>query len=90
VIQLKRCWRALPSSFWFVPTLIVAGSIALAMALIQADATGGGQWQARWPRLFGASAAGARGMLSTIAGSMMTVVGVAFSMVLVTLALASS
>jgi uncharacterized membrane protein len=88
--QLKRCWRALPSSFWFVPTLIVAGSIALAMALIQADTTGGGQWQARWPRLFGASAAGARGMLSTIAGSMMTVVGVVFSMVLVTLALASS
>jgi uncharacterized membrane protein len=44
----------------------------------------------RWPRLFGASAAGARGMLSTIAGSMMTVVGVTFSMTLVTLALASS
>ena len=35
-------------------------------------------------------AAGARGVLSTIAGSMMTVVGVTFSMVLVTLALASS
>jgi uncharacterized membrane protein len=49
-----------------------------------------GQWQARWPRLFGAGAAGARGMLSTIAGSMMTVVGVTFSMTLVTLALASS
>lgn len=45
---------------------------------------------ANWPRLFGASAAGARGMLSTIAGSMMTVVGVTFSMTLVTLALASS
>ena len=45
---------------------------------------------ARWPRVFGAGAAGARGMLSTIAGSMMTVVGVTFSMTLVTLALASS
>jgi uncharacterized membrane protein len=40
--------------------------------------------------VFGAGAAGARGMLSTIAGSMMTVVGVTFSMTLVTLALASS
>jgi len=44
----------------------------------------------RWPRLFGAGAAGARGMLSTIAGSMMTVVGVTFSMTLVALTLASS
>ena len=88
--QLKRYWSALRTSFWFVPTLIVAGSIVLAVALIQADTTGIAQWLTRWPRLFGASAAGARGMLSTIAGSMMTVVGVTFSMVLVTLALASS
>ena len=45
---------------------------------------------AHWPRLFGAGAEGARQMLSTIAGSMMTVVGVTFSMTLVALALASS
>ncbi len=45
---------------------------------------------AEWPRLLGAGAAGARGMLATIAGSMMTVVGVTFSMTLMTLALASS
>ena len=88
--QLKRYWSALPSSFWFVPSLIVAGSIALAMVLIEAHSTGSAQWLARWPRLFGSSAAGAREMLSTIAGSMMTVVGVTFSMTLVTLALASS
>jgi uncharacterized membrane protein len=88
--QLKRYWSALPSSFWFVPTLIVAGSITLAMALVEAHSTGSAQWLARWPRLFGASAEGARGMLSTIAGSMMTVVGVTFSMTLVALALASS
>lgn len=78
--QLKRCWSALPSSFWFVPTLIVAGSITLAMALVEAHSTASAQWLARWPRLFGASAEGVRGMLSTIAGSMMTVVGVTFSM----------
>jgi len=86
----KRMWRNLRDSFWFLPSLIVAGSVVVAVALIQADTTGSGQWQARWPRVFGASAAGARGMLSTIAGSMMTVVGIVFSMVLVTLALASS
>jgi uncharacterized membrane protein len=88
--KLKRFWSTLRSSFWFVPSLIVAGSVALAAALIEVHSSGSGQWLANWPRLFGAGAAGARGMLSTIAGSMMTVVGVTFSMTLVTLALASS
>ena len=88
--KLERLWSNLRDSFWFLPLLIVAGSVAVAVALIQADIAGSQQWMSRWPRLFGASAAGARGVLSTIAGSMMTVVGVTFSMVLVTLALASS
>lgn len=78
------------SSFWFVPSLIVTAGIFLAVALIGVDFTESEQWLARWPRLFGVSADGARGMLSTIAGSMMTVVGVSFSMVLMTLALASN
>ena len=88
--KLKRLWSILRSSFWFLPSLIVTGSIVLAVALIGVDFTGSEQWLARWPRLFGVGADGARGMLSTIAGSMMTVVGVTFSMVLMTLALASS
>jgi uncharacterized membrane protein len=88
--KLKQFWSNLRRSFWFVPSLIVAGSLAVAVALIQVDTADSQQWISRWPRLFGASAAGARGVLSTIAGSMMTVVGVTFSMVLVTLALASS
>ncbi len=88
--KLKQIWSNLRSSFWFVPSLIVAVSIALAVALVEADSTGSEQWIARWPRLFGVGAEGARGILSTIAGSMMTVVGVTFSMTLVTLALASS
>ena len=71
-----------------MPSLIVAVSILLAVALIEVDSSGSEQWLARWPRLFGAGAEGARGMLLTIAGSMMTVVG--DSMTLVTLALASS
>ena len=90
--KLKQIWSNLRSSFWFVPSLIVAVSIALAVVLVEAGSTGSysDRWLASWPRLFGAGAAGARGMLSTIAGSMMTVVGVTFSMTLVTLALASS
>jgi uncharacterized membrane protein len=88
--KFKQLWSNLRSSFWFLPSLIVLGSIALAIALIEADSAGSDRWLTQWPRLFGAGAEGARGMMSTIAGSMMTVVGVTFSMILVVLALASS
>ena len=88
--KLKHLWGHLRASFWFLPSLIVAFSTVLAMGLIDVDSSGSRDWMADWPRLFGAGAAGARGMLATIAGSMMTVVGVTFSMTLMTLALASS
>ncbi len=88
--KLKLLWSNLRSSLWFLPLLIVAASVLLAVALIEADSHGSDLWLAQWPRLFGAGAAGARGMLSTIAGSMMSVVGVTFSMTLLALAMASS
>ena len=34
--KLKRLWSNLRSSFWFMPSLIVAASIAFAKALIEA------------------------------------------------------
>ena len=78
----------LRSSFWFLPSLIVASSIVLAVCLIDVNLPP--EMLHRWPRLFGAGAEGAREMLSTIASSMMTVVGITFSMTLVALSLASS
>ena len=88
--KLKQIWSNLRSSLWFLPALIVTVSIVFAVVLIEAETFGINRWLARWPRLFGTGAEGARGMMSTIAGSMMTVVGVTFSMTLVTLAMASS
>lgn len=88
--KIRHLWSNLRSSLWFLPSLMVACSGLLAAALIEADASVIDRWLARWPRLFGAGAEGARAMLSTIAGSMMSVVGITFSMTLVALALASS
>jgi len=88
--KLRQYWSNLRSSFWFLPALIVAAGVGVALALIEVDSSAGRKWLADWPRLFGVGAEGARGILSTIAGSMMTVVGVTFSMTLMTLALASS
>lgn len=88
--KLRYSWNNLHGTFWFLPSLIIALSVLLAVVLIETDSEGAKPWMAYWPRLFGAGAAGARGMLSTIAGSMMTVVGVTFSMTLVALTLASN
>lgn len=88
--KIRQIWSNIRSSLWFLPSLMVAGSAVLAVALIESDSSVSDRWLARWPLLFGAGAEGARGMLSTIAGSMMSVVGVTFSMTLVALAMASS
>lgn len=88
--RLRWLWNNLRSSFWFVPSLIVAASVVLAAGAIRFDLGSGGEYAENWPQLLGAGADGARGMMSTIAGSMITVVGVTFSMVLMVLALAST
>jgi len=88
--RYRQFWSKLRSSFWLLPSVIVVVSITLAAILIEAESAVSDQWLAKWPKLLGVGAAGARGMMSTIAGSMMTVVGVTFSMVLMVLAMASS
>ena len=88
--RLQNAWIALRSSLWFLPSLIVAGAVALAATLIEIDAGLDRDVLARWPRLFGAGAEGTRGMLSAIASAMITVAGVVFSITIVALSLASS
>jgi uncharacterized membrane protein len=88
--KVRQRWDNLRSSFWFMPSLIVLDSIVVALALIEADFVWGDHFRAQWPRLFGVGAEGARQILSTLAGSMMTVLGITFSMTLVALTLASS
>jgi uncharacterized membrane protein len=83
-------WTDLRSSFWFVPAVIVCAAVTLALALIETDRMLAQNVRDSWPRLFGAGAAGSRGVLSTIAGSMITVAGVIFSITIVSLSLASS
>ena len=87
--KLKQLWINLRSSFWFLPSLMVTGSIAIAGIFIEADSAGSDRWLSQWPRLFGVGAEGARQMLSTLAGSMMTIIGITFSMTLLALVLAS-
>lgn len=88
--KVKQFWSDVRSSLWFVPTLMVAAAIILALLLIEIDGNVKREWLAEYPRIFGAGADGSRGMLSSIAGSMITIAGLSFSLTIVAMAQTSS
>ena len=81
-------WDRVFGSFWFLPGLLVVLAASLGIALPICDEnvrihTEGLRWLSTTPE-------GARTVLSVIAGAMMTVAGVVFSVTMVTLSIASS
>ncbi|MEO8306382.1 MAG: DUF2254 domain-containing protein [Betaproteobacteria bacterium] len=88
--KLKSFLSAIRSSLWFVPTLMVGGAAVLAFALVEADKHYQFKWATPFPLLFGAGAEGSRGMLSTIASSMITIAGLTFSLTIAALVTASA
>lgn len=90
ITKLRHWWQEMQSSFWFLPAVMVLDAVVLATLLIILDASVDLQVVERWPLLFGAGAAGARGLLTAVASSMVTVAGVVFSITIVALSLTSS
>ncbi|GAB3900509.1 DUF2254 domain-containing protein [Spirosoma agri] len=88
--RLRHYWQQLHESLWFVPGLMVLASFGLAYELVEFDAHTSWQGAKRFPLLFASGADGARGMLSAIAGSMLTVAALAFSSTLSTISQVSS
>src|SRR5689334_4027204 len=80
----------LRNSFWFLPSLTVVTCVLVAIGAIELDGFIGKDALARFPRLFGAGAEGARELLSSIAGSTITVAGVVFSITIVALSLTAA
>ncbi|MFN2328532.1 MAG: DUF2254 domain-containing protein [Chromatocurvus sp.] len=91
---LLKLWGRLQSSFWFLPFLMALGAGLLAIALVMLDEAWGNAWLKTqpWARgwMYGGDADGASDVLGIIAGSMIAMAGVVFSMTLVALSLASS
>jgi uncharacterized membrane protein len=82
----RKLWDALRASYWFVPLVMALGAALLALAAVNIDRTLRGEnW---WT--YGGGPEGARAVLSALAGSMITVAGVVFSITIVALSLASS
>ncbi len=88
-MRLPSLFTDLRESLWFIPGLSVAASAAAAFALIGVD-RGASDLASQFPLVFGGGPEGARGLLSSIASSMITVAGVTFSITIVALQLASS
>jgi len=88
-IKLRKAWNSLHSSYWFIPGLMTAAAIGFSFAMVGLD-----EWLRQdlgtvgWVYTRGPE--GARAILSTIAGSMIGVAGVTFSITIVALSLASS
>jgi uncharacterized membrane protein len=79
------------SSFWFLPALMICAAMVLSFAMVTLDRNLGIKESLRfYGFMLSVSPEGARSVLSTIAGSMMTVAGVTFSITIVVLNLASS
>jgi uncharacterized membrane protein len=88
--RLLHFWAVLVSSLWFIPALMVSAAVALSFGTLELDfeLSDKAVSQAEW--IWSGGPEGAREILSTIAGSMMTVTGVVFSITVVVLVLASS
>jgi uncharacterized membrane protein len=84
-----KYWDRLQSSFWFVPAMLALGSTALAFSAVALDEQAT-DLLSNWERLYSGGAKGASAVLQTIAGSMITIAGVVFSMTLVALTPASA
>ncbi|MDX1530516.1 MAG: DUF2254 domain-containing protein [Rhodothermales bacterium] len=87
--HVVRLWDSLRSSYWFIPTVMSLAAFALAVTATAADGAFGSEWLEEVPWLAGNKPDGARAVLSTVAGSMITVAGVVFSVTIAAVSYAS-
>ena len=91
--RLRRITQTLQDirySLWFLPALIMAGAIALAVFAIELDSLIDPNALLRWHWLFRATGTGARSLLEAVAGAMITVAALTFSITVLVLSLGAS
>ena len=87
---LLKILDSIRGSFWFLPSLMTILSMVLSVVAVGLDSSWGDEWVRQIPWLYLNEPDGARALLSTIAGSVITVAGVTFSMTLLSFSHASS
>lgn len=85
-----KIYDTLSDSFWFLPVLMALVAGGSALGLVTIDHEIGSDWMKDLGWVWSGGADGARGVLSVIAGSVMTVVSIVFSLTITALAQTSS
>ena len=88
-VRLLSLWESLRASYWFVPSLMTASAVLLSVVMIMLDTSLDAHWVDSLGWIYLNQPDGARALLSTVAGSMITVAGVTFSITMVVLSLTS-
>ena len=88
--QLIKYWNTLKGSYWFIPTVMSIVAALLSFAFTAVDSRIGNAWVANIPWIYSIQADGARGLLTTVAGSMIGVAGVTFSITIAALSYTTS
>jgi uncharacterized membrane protein len=88
--RIVSYWDSIRSSYWFIPALMSLGAIILSTLTVEFDAYFDPSVPTWLESFFNNQPDGARAVLSTIAGSMITVAGVVFSITLVSLSTAAA
>jgi uncharacterized membrane protein len=89
-VQVFKTLDRIRSSFWFLPAAMASAAMVLAFATVALETPVTDWLRLNWGLTFTGGAEGASSLLGAIAGSMITIAGVVFSMTLVALSLASS
>ena len=79
----------LRQSYWFVPSVMAFAAVLLAGGMIWLDSYEGSGWMDRFAWLYASRPSGARQVLSSIGGSMITVAGTVFSVTIAAVVYAS-
>lgn len=88
--RLLQLWESLRASYWFIPGAMTLGAIVLAGSAEALDRVVPREVIQTLSLAYQGGPEGARAVLTTVAGSMITVAGVTFSITMVALVLASS
>lgn len=88
--KLQNLWENVRSSLWFLPSILAVFALLLSSLLIEADVLLAKRQSRLIPWLFSGTADAARTLLSTIAGSLISVISIAFSLTIIALQQAST
>ena len=88
--RIKNILECLKTSYWFVPGIMLIAAFALAIISLWIDHRYMQEMETGYFLLYDASQDNVREMLSVIATSVITIAGVAFSIIIVSLTLASA